>query len=211
MQVPEISKEIVGLIYNGILVTKVTDGTMDTVPEVIYRYKFPVEKGYAKDREEKTIIKESPKQLFGYNLNGKQVGTELIDVRCAKPDDKRVWWVPNAKFIKEVYDRDPVTKRAITRDKLVNPQHCVGTYEEFVEAVNRATKEDAETPDMDIPGATPDEEDFNHEDIEFIKANYKTMSDADMAEELATDEVSVREFRVKTLKLKKKPGGAQVK
>lgn len=207
MRVEEINKNIVGLIFNNILVTKMTDGTLDTVPEVIYRYKFPVAGGFAKDKNEETIFKESPVPLFGYRLNGKQVGTKLIETVCAKPDDKRVWWVKNPVYTKEMIDRDPVTKRPIYREKLVNPQFFVGTYQEFVDVVNANTKPDLETPDADLPGAAPDEEDFNHEDIEFIKANYLTMTDAAMADELDTTADSVREFRVKTLKLKKPVGG----
>lgn len=204
MRVEEINKDIVGMVFNGILVTQVTDGTLDTVPVPVYRYKIPVEDGYLRDKEEKIIIKESRSQMFGTKVGAKQYGTELIEVVCGDPDDKRVWWVEDPKYRKKVIARDPGTKKHVSVDVLIKPKHGMGTYEEFVDLVNsRGEKKDEEIAEDDIPIAAPDDEDFDHTDIEFIKANYMTMGDADIAEELDTDEDSVRQFRVKTLGLKK--------
>jgi len=208
--VAEVTKEIVGSMFNGLFVVKVTDGTMDTVPEVIYRYKLRGKTDYIRDKEERVIIKESPVPLYGdRHTDGRQVGTELIEVICAKPDDKHVWWIVDPKFTTVPIDRDPVTRRMITTQKIIKPyKGGYGTYQEFVDAVNaHATQEEPETEPGMEPTATPASDEFTDEDIAYIKANYQTMTDDQMAEFLGAETNLLRDFRVKTLKLKKKPFG----
>jgi hypothetical protein len=211
VRVEEVNKDIVGLVFNGIMVTQVTDGTLDTVPKAIYRYKFPVKDGYLKDREERTIIKESRRPMFGARINGKQLGTELIDVKCGDPDDMRVWWVVDPKFTKKPIGRDPGTKRPIMVDVLVRgTEHFVGSYQEFIDLVNSRNGDESETV-IDAVGDEPGAELFSEEDIEYIRKNYRKKTDQEMADELGVEFDLLRDFRLKTLKLKKPKGGARGK
>lgn len=215
LTVEEISVDIVGQIFNDILVTQVTDGTLNTVPHPVYRYKFPIKGGYLKDKEEKIIIKESRSQMFGTKIDGRQLGTELIDVRCGDPDDKRVWWVKDPVFGKKVIYRDPGTRRPVTIDVLRRPvKHSVGTYQEFVDLVNSRDggkpHPDDEIGDFgESHGDELPEDTFTDDDTDYIKANYMTMTDKEMAKELGADVGILRDFRLKTLKLKKPRGGVR--
>lgn len=212
MILAEITKELIGMTLNEgkIFVLKITDGTMATVANVIYRYKFPIRGGYLRDKEENIIIKESKVQLFGYVVpgTGKKVGTELIDVRCADPDDKHVWWVENPRFITKIIDRDPVTHRNITVTSLIEGSGTskVGTYEEFLEVVNRdknVAVADAEPPDpIDVP-------ELSELDDDYIKDNYEKMTDAEMADYFKIEEKVLKDYRLKTLGLKRKPFGVK--
>ena len=209
MILAEITKDIVGSLFNDgkIYVTRVTDGTMETVSKFTWRYKFPTGPGkYLRDKEEKLIIRESDQALFGFTdpYTGKQLGTELIEVVCGDPGDKHVFWVENPKFWTKVLDRDPITKRAITVTTLVKGagKHCMGTYDEFLAVVNAdGTENDFESPEPPVV------DDLSELDDEYIKANYEAMSDKEMGEYFNIDEKAMRDYRVKTLKLKKKAFG----
>jgi hypothetical protein len=207
VRIEEVNKDIVGLKFNGIMVTQVTDGTKETVPKVIYRYKFPVKDGYLKDREERTIIQETRKPMFGARINGRQLGTELIDVKCGDTEDKRVWWVVDPKFTKKPIGRDPGTKRPIMVDVLIKgTKHFVGSYQEFIDLVNSRNGDESET-EIEAVGDEPGVELFSEEDIEYIQKNYRKKTDQEMADELSVELDLLRDFRLKTLKLKKPKGG----
>ena len=209
MILQEITPNIVGSLFNDgkIFVTRVNDGTIETVAKAKYRYKMPIGSGrYLADKEERVIIHESDQPIFTYTdpYTGKKLGTELVDVSCGDPDDKHVFWVEDPKFYTKILDRDPITKRAITVQSLVKGvgKHCVGTYEEFLAVVNAdGVDNDFQTPDLPVV------DDLDELDDEYIKANYEAMSDKDMAEYFAIDEKTMRDYRVKKLGLKKKAFG----
>jgi len=215
VKLEDISKDIVGKEFNGLFVTKVTDGTMDTVTEHIYRYKFPkrgAAGNYLRDKEEKVIVKDFTSQQFGAKLpelggRDKVYGTELIDIFPAGFDedlfkktgikrcnDFRVWWKEGHRHEEEFVDTHFLTQENIYRDKVVGGTHHVGTWQEFLDAVNK----NEPGPEDYLPN-----DPLTPADIDFIKANYKEMSDAQMAKKIGATEQEVKEYRLKVLKLKK--------
>lgn len=217
----EITQNIVGQTFNGVKVEQVTDGTLATVGKPIYRYKLRGKTDWIRDAEEKVVMVESETPLFaGYQHRGVHAGTELISVRCGDPDDKRVWVIVDPIYAPKQIDRDPVTRRPIIVHDVVNRKTSgsgqnvfILSYDEFLELVNSRNEKDggeeAITVTDDPPVDEREAQPFTDGETDFIRENYETMSDAELATYLEAEEKLVRDYRLKVLKLKKAPFGGK--
>ena len=134
----ELTLELVGQNVNGIHVVKLTDGTLNTTfKHNVYGWRDK-KNDLIRDPESGKAITTTSRQMLHsneqrgtYGMCGPKLLRTVPDV-----DDKRVWWDASPKYVtKNFKNKDGI---AATREDYVpvGKNMVVGTWDEFLEAVN---------------------------------------------------------------------------
>ncbi len=134
----EITLELVGQNVNGVHVIKLTDGTLETTfKHHLYGWRDKKNDLIRDSESGKAITTTSRQMLHRNEQRGSygRCGPELLRT-IPDVDDKRVWWDATPRYVtKNFKNKEGIA--ASRKDYVsVGKQMVVGTWDEFLEAVN---------------------------------------------------------------------------
>jgi hypothetical protein len=178
MELSDVSLGLVGKNINGIHVLQLRDGTLNTVCPVGtdnksgYVYKFREKDpltGMMKYREteadpetgaRKMVIEHHNTRIDGAGDNhpdhivkgaGLHKTSKTPDGILADPDDKKVWWMQNVHYEMKVrQEKEGVPIDFVEMPKADSEDCYVGTFEQFVDAVNARMGKGFEGKSIDL-------------------------------------------------------------
>lgn len=178
MEISDVKLELVGKNINGIHVLQMRDGTLDTVCPVGtdnksgYVYKFRVKNPLTgmmeyqeteadpKTGAKKMVIQHHNTRIDGAGDNhpdhivkgaGLHKTAKTPDGVLADPDDKKVWWMQNVRYEMKVRQEKEGIPIDFVEMPRADPKDCyVGTFEQFVDAINARMGKDYEGKSIDL-------------------------------------------------------------
>lgn len=150
----EITLELVGQNVNGIHVVKLTDGTLDTTfKHHLYGWRDK-KNTLIRDEISGKAITTTSRQMLHVNEQRGSFGRCAPSLLKTVPDadDKRIWWDTNPKYKTKRFKSKQGVTESVEVYQGPGKDMVVGTWDEFLEAVNANGTEPEIThhPDLEV-------------------------------------------------------------